>query len=321
MTQVVDPPAFIQISNLSHRYPATRNSAAVDALSEISLEIEAGEMIALLGPNGSGKSTLLQIVTTMLDPTSGSVRCGEIDVLRDPSQMRRMLGVVFQKSSLDLKMTVEENLRSHGRLYGLSRGRLRDRIDVVLDELGLRARSRDLAQSLSGGLARRCELAKALLTDPRVLALDEPTTGLDPVARQEFWSIVEQSRITSGITVITSTHLMDEAARCDRVGILHRGRLLTFDSPKALQERVGSEVLSLWSDDLDALRAELGDSIGLQGQVVDDALRITLDTAAGIDELLQRHRQRITRLSVSHPSLDDVFVHYTGEHLDGGPDS
>ena len=318
MTELADPPAFLHIDQLSHRYPASRNSSAVDALDRVTMAIAAGEMIAFLGPNGSGKTTLLQAVTTMIKPTAGSLRCGEIDLRRDPAGMRRLLGVVFQKSSLDIKMTVAENLRSHGQLYGVTGGSLCERLDQVLDELGLAERRRDLVQSLSGGLARRVELAKALITRPRLLVLDEPTTGLDPVARQEFWQVVRRAREQTGVTVITSTHMMEEAARCDRVAILHRGRLLALDSPTVLQSRVGGEVVSLWSDDLEGLREALNQTMGLEGKIIDDALRLTLDEAVGVDRLLEEHRDRIQRLSVAHPSLDDVFVQFTGEHLNGG---
>lgn len=306
---------IIGISKLSHTYPGTRKSPPKEALKKISLDINAGEMVAFLGPNGSGKSTLLSILTTSLRPTCGSVRIGDFDLVRNPHAARRNLGVVFQNPALDAKMKVSENLKASGLLYGIPRKQLKHRIESILREMDL-CEWRDAAvETLSGGLARRVELAKALLPLPRLLILDEPTSGLDPVARQEFWATIESLRSRNSLTVLVSTHLLDEAEGCDRVAILDRGNLLAFDRPGRLQCQVGSEVLSIEGDDLENLREELREFLHLEGQLVDSALRLTLPDSISLDELRKRFKNRFKKLTLSHPSLDDVFVHFTGKHL------
>ena len=272
-------------------------------------------MVAILGPNGSGKSTLLRILMTALRPTSGSVVVGDLDLLGNAPAVRALLGVVFQRPALDGKMTVVENLRATGLLYGIPRKELNDRVRAVLDQMDLDGRDQDLVDSLSGGLARRVELAKALLPRPRVLVLDEPTSGLDPIARQEFWRRIEALRAGTDLTVVATTHLMDEAERCDRVAILHRGELLAYDQPERLQSSIGTEVLSIEGDALPDLQADLREFLAVEGRVVDNALHLSLSAAVSVDALLDRYRDRIRKLTVSHPSLDDVFVHFTGEHL------
>ena len=309
------PQVIIGISKLSHTYPGTRKTSSKEALKKISLDIHAGEMVAFLGPNGSGKSTLLRILTTILRPSSGAVRMGDIDLIRNPHAARRNLGVVFQNPALDAKMKVCENLKAAGLLYGIPRKQLKQRIESILRGMDLLEWRDDLVETLSGGLARRVELAKALLPHPRLLILDEPTTGLDPVARQEFWRTIESLRARDALTVLVSTHLLDEAERCDRVAILDQGNLLAFDQPGRLQCQVGGEVLSIEGDDIGNLQDELREFLNIEGQVVDNALRLTLPQAISLDDLRQNFQTRIKKLTLSHPSLDDVFVYFTGKHL------
>ena len=314
----MDPQVLISISKLSHTYAGTRNSAGREALTGVDLDIASGEMLALLGPNGSGKSTLLRVLTTALVPTSGSVFVGGASLQGDPVAVRRQLGVVFQKPALDGKMTVAENLRATGLLYGMGRSSVRARSQKLLDEVGLADRRDERVETLSGGMSRRVELAKALLPEPAILILDEPTSGLDPVARQDFWRLLEALRDDRPLTVVVSTHLLDEADRAERVAILHEGRLLVCDAPEVLQRELGREILTLACDDAETLKGDMQREMTLDGMVVDQSLRITLAGDVSLDEVLRRFRPQIRSLTISPPSLDDVFVRHTGHRLQVG---
>ena len=314
----MDPQVLISISQLSHVYAGTRKKTGQRALHEVDLDIHSGETMALLGPNGSGKSTLLRVLTTALVPTSGAVRVGGALLAQDPAAVRRQLGVVFQNPALDGKMTVGENLRMAGLLYGIGRRTIRERSQQLLEAVGLWERRNERTEKLSGGMRRRVELAKALLPAPAILVLDEPTTGLDPVARQDFWYQVEAIRADEQLTVVVSTHLLDEAERADRVAILHQGELLVCGPPRALQRQLGREILTLRSDDVTALQTALRSAMGLEGQVVDQDLRVPLKSDISLDEVFQRFGSQIRSLSLAPPSLDDVFVRHTGQHLEEG---
>ena len=314
----MDPQVLISISQLSHIYADRRKKADHRALHEINLDIHSGETMALLGPNGSGKSTLLRVLTTALVPTSGAVRVGGVLLGQDPSAVRRQLGVVFQNPALDGKMTVGENLRMAGLLYGMSRRAVRQRSQQLLEVVGLWERRSERVEKLSGGMRRRVELAKALLPAPAILVLDEPTTGLDPVARQNFWHQVEELKADEQLTVVVSTHLLDEAECASRVAILHQGQLLVCGPPRALQRQLGREILTLRGDDIATLQAALRCDMGLEGLVVDQDLRVSLNSDISLDEVFQRFGPQIRSMSLAPPSLDDVFVRYTGQHLEEG---
>ena len=314
----MDSQVIISISQLCHVYAGTRKKTGRRALHEIDLDIRSGETMALLGPNGSGKSTLLRVLTTALMPTSGAVRVGGALLGRDPSAVRRQLGVVFQDPALDGKLTVGENLRTAGLLYGMGRRAVRQRSQQLLETVGLWERRNERVEKLSGGMRRRVELSKALLPTPAILVLDEPTAGLDPVARQDFWLQVEELKADEPLTVVVSTHLLDEAERADRVAILHQGQLLVCGPPRVLQRQLGREILTLRSDDVTALQTALRCAMGLEGLVVDQDLRIPLKNDISLDEVFQRFGSQICSLSLAPPSLDDVFVRHTGQHLAEG---
>ncbi|MGB1891160.1 MAG: ABC transporter ATP-binding protein [Candidatus Latescibacterota bacterium] len=309
--------ALIRIVGVSHTYPGKGKTPPRQALKEIDLDIQAGEMIALLGPNGSGKSTLLRILTTALRAERGTVEIGGHDLLKEPRAVRRQLGVVFQKPALDRKMSVRENLVAAGQLYGMARRDMDARIKALLEGLKLRDRLDEKVEALSGGLARRVELAKALLPEPQVLILDEPTTGLDPISRQEFWHEVGNLR-GEGTTVLVTTHILDEAAACDRVAIMHEGDLLECAPPEVLQQSIGRQVLALKGTDLHLLLGQIEEAFHIRGRLVDGVLRFSLEEPFSIDALLNQFSQSISDLSLSHPSLDDVFVHLTGHRLTVG---
>jgi ABC-type multidrug transport system ATPase subunit len=206
------------------------------ALIDVTFSIARGEIFGFLGPNGGGKTTLFKLLSTLAPIQAGSARLFGHDLAGETGAVRRRLGVVFQHPSLDGKLTVGENLAAHGHLYGISGGRLRERSAAMLERLGLSARERDRVETLSGGLQRRVELAKALLHEPELLLLDEPSTGLDPAARREFWNYLEHLREREGVTVVLTTHYMDEAERCSHVGYIHMSKLVVCGEPDELKE-------------------------------------------------------------------------------------
>jgi ABC-2 type transport system ATP-binding protein len=278
--------------------------------------VRRGELLALLGPNGSGKTTLFRILSTALVPTGGSVSVMGADALLRPHLARRTIGVVFQAPSLDRKLTATENLRHQGRLYGLAGRDLEARIAGSLAAVGVDSRAHERVERLSGGLARRVELAKGMLHRPAVLLLDEPTAGLDPTARREFWSYLERVRRESGATVVLTTHLMDEAERSDRVAILDAGRLVALDTPAALTAEIGGEVITLTSGAAAALAARIAERFACAATVVDGTVRIEHPRAHDlVARLVEAFPDQIRRLTLGRPTLDDVFVRRTGHRF------
>lgn len=234
--------AAVRVMDLSHTYSARgRKQPARDALKHVSFQIEAGSFFALLGPNGGGKSTTFQILTTLLTPTAGHAYVGEADVVENPESVRRQIGVVFQNPSLDKKLTVEENLRHQGHLYGLSGSILQARIGQALVNFNLTERREEYVETLSGGLKRRVEIAKSLLHEPRVLLLDEPTTGLDPRSKRDVQAFVREVQREHGASILLTTHDMDEAELlCDRISFLSGGRIVAEGTPVELREMVAN---------------------------------------------------------------------------------
>lgn len=281
------------------------------ALDAVDLEIRPGEMFGLLGPNGGGKSTLFRILSTLLRPTGGEASVFGHDVVRDPAAVRASIGVVFQSASLDRKLTVAENLRHQGHLYGLRGATLTARIDELLARFGLRERARDSAGALSGGLQRRVEIAKGMIHRPRLMLLDEPSTGLDPGARLDLWRQLCDIRDGDGTTCFLTTHILDEADGCDRIAILEAGKRIALGSPRDLKAEIAGDVVTIEADDPGALAAEIGDSLDVQPQVVGGALRFAAPNGFALD-LPPRCRDRITSLTIGRPSLEDVFLERTG---------
>jgi len=302
--------AAVEVEDLRRSYGSR------EALAGLSFDVRRGELFALLGPNGGGKSTLFKILTTLLPPSAGTARvCGH-DVRTAQREVRRHIGVVFQHPSVDGKLTIEENLRHHGHLYGLSGAPLKARITELLDRFGLVDRKDELVERLSGGLARRAELAKGLLPRPTVLLLDEPSTGLDPGARRDLLQYLRRLRDDDGMTVVLTTHYLEEAERCDRVGVIDRGRLVALDAPNALTASVGGDVVVVQPTDVDALRAKVLQKFGLEGVRVDGTLR--LEHARGhelVRDLVDAFPDDVHSITFGKPTLEDVFVRLTGRRL------
>jgi ABC-2 type transport system ATP-binding protein len=295
-----------------------RNFGPRAALSGVTLSIRAGEMFALLGPNGSGKTTLFRILSTLLAPSAGMARVGGCDVVGEAMAVRHQIGVVFQSPALDPQLTVEENLRCAGSLYGLRGADLVARLRSAAEALGLSDRLADRVQSLSGGLQRRVEIAKCLLPRPRVLLLDEPSTGLDPAAREGLRVTLERVRRESEVTVVMTTHLLEEAERCDRVAILHRGRLVACETPGELRGRLGTDVAVVSGLEPEALATRVREMFGWPLSVRGERLRVEVpaggDAAGRLFSALGAAADTVT---VGRPTLEDVFLDLTGEPLRG----
>jgi len=231
--------AALEVSDLHHRYGDR------ESLRGLSFSVASGDLFAMLGPNGGGKSTLFRIISTLMAPTSGTVDVFGRDVVKHPAEARRQLGIVFQSPAIDPWLTVLENLRHHGHLYGLSGAPLGRSIERALERFGLTPRAGDRVGTLSGGLRRRVELAKALLPEPKLLVLDEPSSGLDPTARRELLQELRRLRDDAGTTIVLTTHLFEEAAAADRVGILHEGQLVAIGAPADLVANVPARAPTL----------------------------------------------------------------------------
>jgi ABC-2 type transport system ATP-binding protein len=303
--------SLLVVEALTHRYGERV------ALKGVSFQVAKGEIFGLLGPNGGGKTTLFRILSTLVAPREGSVRMFGIDVVREQVEIRRRIGVVFQSPSLDRKLTVLENLRHQGHLYNLRGPGLQSRIDQLLSRFGMADRKGDLVETLSGGQRRRVELAKGLLHKPQVLLLDEPSTGLDPRVRRELSDYLERLRDEDGMTILLTTHLMEEADRCDRLAILDRGELVALSTPRELKESIGGDVISVETRQPQLLAEQINKRFGIEARVVDGSLRVERTNGHKfIAELVEAFPGQIDAISIHKPTLEDVFIHRTGRRFE-----
>lgn len=297
----------ISLRDLIHRYG---DRTALDSLS---LDVRSGEMFGLLGPNGSGKTTLFRILSTLMLPSAGSATVLGFDVSTAANSLRRHLGVVFQAQSIDLKLTAAENLWHQGHLYGMRGPALKSRIKEMLSRVGLADRAKDRAEKLSGGMQRRLELAKGLIHHPSLLLLDEPTTGLDPGARRDLWQYLQVLRDQERVTIVVTTHLMEEAEHCDRLAIINHGKLVALGTSAQLKQEIGGDVVVLETPDADALAVRVRRRFDLDVQVVDGKVRLEREHGHRfITDVVEAFPGEIIGVSVSKPTLEDVFIRRTG---------
>jgi ABC-2 type transport system ATP-binding protein len=302
--------AVISVQNLIHRYDDRT------ALDGVSFEVRNAELFGLLGPNGSGKTTLFRILSTLMLPTSGHAVIQGFDAATNPSALRRHIGVVFQAQSNDPKLTAYENLWHQGHLYGLRGAALKSRITEILERVGLADRADDEVEKFSGGMERRVELAKGLLHHPSVLLLDEPTTGLDPGARRDLWQYLAQLRDQENVTVIVTTHLMEEAERCDRLAILNQGKLVALGTPTELKREIGGDVILFEAADPEALARRIRDRFAVDATVMDRHVRLEIENGHRfVTDVVEAFPGEIQSLSVSKPTLEDVFIRRTGHRF------
>jgi ABC-2 type transport system ATP-binding protein len=306
----------IQVEKLTKTYPG-----GVEAVSGIDFTVAPGEVFGLLGPNGAGKSTTVGMLTTTIAPTAGRARVAGFDVATDPIGARRASAVVFQEPVVDRSLTGRRNLDVHGRLWGLDASAATERVAAVVGPFGLSEAIDRPVESYSGGQRRRLEVARALISEPQVLFLDEPTVGLDPRFRFELLDLLAGLRARAGITILLTTHYLDEAEQlCDRVAIVHKGRIVALDSPAALLAQLGREIIELRVDgDIARVMA----SLRAQGLAGDDAFAVgatlhvpvndrpAAETVAAISDL----RPAVAAITSRPSTLDDVYLRLTGESL------
>jgi len=303
-------PAVITVENVVHQY------AGRTALDGVTFDVRPAELFGLLGPNGAGKTTLFRIFSTLMIPTGGRATIMGFDVARDPNALRHRIGVVFQAQSIDVKLTAAENLWHQGHLYGLHGAALTARIREMLGRVGLADRAGDKAETFSGGMQRRLELAKGLLHHPSVLLLDEPTTGLDPGARRDLWQYLAILRDQEHVTVIVTTHLMEEAERCDRLAILNQGKVVALGTPNELKREIGGDVILLDAKDPESLADRMRRRWNVEAQVLQGQVRLERENGHRfITDVVEAFPGEIEAISVSKPTLEDVFIHRTGHRF------
>ncbi len=299
----------------------TKEFNGLVAVNNVSLDIAEGELFGLLGPNGAGKTTFISMLYTMQEPTSGeAMLCGR-DVRKEAAEVRKCLGVVFQDPSLDQYLTGRENLDFHGRLYGMDSSTRANRIKAVLELVELQDRADELVKTYSGGMRRRLELARGLLHYPKVLFLDEPTLGLDPQTRRHIWEYIAELNRREGITIVLTTHYMEEAdLLCRRVAIMDRGGIIALGTPRELKGILMGDVVFLESSDQEGLRRRLeGMDWVIHSALVDGLLNLTVtEGEAAIPRVMEVARSAgisVKSIGLQKPTLEDVFIHYTGKRI------
>ncbi len=304
----------IHVENLTRRF------GDLVAVDHISFEIGQGEIFGLLGPNGAGKTTTLSMLATMLKPSEGNATVNGIDVEKDEDGVRRLIGIVFQYQSLDEELTAWENMDFHGRLYRLPTDVRNQRIGELLALVELADRKDDIVKTFSGGMRRRLEIARGLLHHPAVQFLDEPTLGLDPQTRNHLWQYIATLSKEKGITIILTTHYMEEADRlCNRVAIIDHGKIIALDTPSNLKDGIGGDVVTIKSTDTAAIVETLKEPWinrvdTHEGEVV-ISLRNAEQHLSTIVTLLVARQIPISSISIHKPTLEDVFLSFTGKSI------
>ncbi|KCZ71315.1 daunorubicin resistance ABC transporter ATP-binding subunit [Candidatus Methanoperedens nitroreducens] len=302
----------------------TKIFEGVTAVNNVSISVKTGELFGLLGPNGAGKTTLINMLSTMTEPSGGSARIWDFDISRDASAVRQSIGVVFQDTTLDDRLTGRENLDLHGRLYGMDSKNRKKRIEEVLSLVELTDRADSIVKTYSGGMMRRLEIARGLMHHPHVLFLDEPTLGLDPQTRNHIWEYIKILNKEEGVTIVLTTHYMEEADQlCGRIAIIDHGRIVALDTPVALKSRLGGDVITLGLEN-PADMARLCDIykkngcaeiVSLKKNEVFITVREGERQIPHVLNLALNAGIPIQSVSLRKPTLDDVFLHHTGRAI------
>jgi ABC-2 type transport system ATP-binding protein len=315
-----DPVRFLErVSANGNQGPAisvrglTKTFGEVRAVRGVDFDVAVGEVFGFLGPNGAGKTTTINMHCTLAKPTAGAASVAGHDVVRERDDVRRNIGLVFQDPTLDGYLTAAQNLRLHAELYGVQSDLVAPRMQQVLTMVGLWERRDSPVATFSGGMRRRLEIARGLMHSPRVLFLDEPTIGLDPQTRRSIWSYIRELKAREEITIFMTTHYMDEAEWCDRIGIMDNGVIVALDAPETLKAQVGTDRVAISTDDDQAAIEALKDRFGVTARISEGA--VMFNVAGGeafVPRLFAELGMPIRSVSVSRPTLDDVFMSYTG---------
>jgi ABC-2 type transport system ATP-binding protein len=311
LTAMGDTPGpAISVNNLKKQF------GDFEAVKGVSFEVGAAEVFGFLGPNGAGKSTTINMLCTLLKPTSGEAHVAGHDVVKERDDVRRNIGLVFQDPTLDGYLTASQNLKLHAELYGVPSELVAPRMEQVMRMVGLWDRKDAVVGTFSGGMRRRLEIARGLMHSPRVLFLDEPTIGLDPQTRRSIWDYIRELQEREEITIFMTTHYMDEAEWCDRIAIMDKGEIVALDSPETLKASIGTDRVTIQTDNNDATISALSDVFGVEGKISEGA--VTFGVSGGeqfVPRLFAELGLPIRGVSVSRPTLDDVFMSYTGSTI------
>jgi ABC-2 type transport system ATP-binding protein len=301
---------IIEVRNLTKKF---NDLTAVD---NVSFEVKRGEIFGFLGPNGAGKSTTINILSTVLSSTKGEAFINNFSILSQRDEVRKSIGLVFQDPSLDDRLTAEENLRFHARLYAVPSDEYKKREKEVLNLVDLWDRRNEVVKNFSGGMKRRLEIARGLIHYPAVLFLDEPTLGLDPQTRVHLWDYILKLKSEKEMTIFMTTHYMNEAENCDRIAIIDHGRIIALDTPDNLKAKVGEDVIRMKSDDKAFLKKELEEKYKIEVKEEDDVLRIeVVNGGQFLPRLFNELTTKINAVELRKPTLDDVFLNFTGHAI------
>ena len=306
---------IIEVTNLTKKY------GELVAVNNVSFEVKEGEIFGLLGPNGAGKTTLISMLCTILRPTSGTARVNGFDIVKEEDKVRKSIGIVFQDSSLDNRLTGMENIELHASLYGVPKNERKKRIKEVLELVGLEDKANILVRNYSGGMKRRLEIARALIHYPKVLFLDEPTIGLDPQTRVNIWEYIVKLAKRENITIFLTTHYMEEADfLCNRVAIIDEGKIIAIDSPENLKRKIGGDALIIEAGEKEKIKQVVSKlSFVKRVSEVDGKIYVNIENSEenlpSVFEALRNNNIKIKSISVRKPSLNDVFIHYTGKEI------
>jgi len=300
----------IEVKNLTRDYGDLR------AVDNISFGVEEGEIFGFLGPNGAGKTTTIKMLCGLLKPTSGIAKITGLEVAKNPMEIRKQIGLVFQTSSLDDKLTGRENLSFHSRLYNVERNIEKERIIELSERVGLSDRLDDRVDNYSGGMKRRLELIRGLIHHPRVLFLDEPTLGLDPQTRSYIWDYIQDLKNKEEISIFLTTHYMDEVELAGRAAVIDEGEIIALDTIEALKDGLGGDLIFLQTEDNDRSRKILKEEFDIEIEEVDSKLKLTVEKGEElIPKLTTVLSGKIKSINLHEPTMDDVFLHLTGKEI------
>ncbi|WP_163970336.1 ATP-binding cassette domain-containing protein [Oceanobacillus halotolerans] len=303
-------PTIVEVKNLKKRYKD------FEAVKGVSFDVEQGEIFGFLGPNGAGKSTTINMLSTIIKPSSGTATINGYDIVQKRNKVRSSIGLIFQASTLDEKLTANENLMLHCKFYGVAKKLREERIQEVLQIVDLTDKRYNIVETFSGGMKRRLEIARGLLHYPRVLFLDEPTVGLDPQTRAHIWDYILKLKEKAGITIFLTTHYMDEAEICDRVAVMDHGALIALDKPVQLKKNVGGDILEIATEDNVTAKSRIEETY--QTEVLEKEGILTFQVERGDEFLVQFVKEfeiPITSVNLRRPTLNDVFLNLTGREI------